>query len=501
MSQLDPTHPSLAPIGSFRADLPLDDIRRADAVRIRSLATWAAIKLTPGFLFLRQRSEFIQGWQAAAAAGAALSSGASAGAVGVPGMPALDSWMMLPNLTDERTQTILPMNDSLYGAAQVELDRLGPVVIGVPESLPDRRYWSIALLDAFMNNFAHLGPKWTGYDAGEYLLVGPDWDAAVPSWAAGVLRSPTVSVCLYNRVLVGYAPGDLDVVREWRQGITLTTLVQRDGGAAPRVETADLVHGDLRSLVDPYRFLRLGFEHVDRNPPPTEDQWLVELLRDALEFGESDELRAAVADGVEDAQLILNGQISGTPRRDGWTVPFDHVAEQGPYVLEQAVTQVRAIGSNDAAEAIYQFADRDADGEPLDGANENVYELRFASAPPLDDPGFWSVTIYGPDNLLVANPINRFSTRISRPGFVLGDDGSATVVIAHRLPQDVPEANWLPVPRGPFQVGLRLYYPSDAIREGTWFPPPVRRLHLRDSRACDPETERDSAFGSPAVRT
>ena len=474
MSDPVTSHPSVASIGSFRADLTAADIHRANALRITSLATWAAIKLMPGFLFLRQRSEFIEGWEAAAAAAASLSSGVSAGAAGVAGKPALGSWMMLPNLTDERTQTILPMNDCLYGAAHVELDRLGPVVIGIPDSPPDHRYWSIALLDAFMNNFAHLGPKWSGYDGGEYLLVGPDWVGEAPAWASGVLRSPTVSVCLYNRVLVGYEPGDIDVVREWRERITLTTLAEHEGAAASPVDAADLVHGDLRSLVDPFRFLRLGFEHFDRNPPPIEDRWLVELLRGALDSGENEQRRAAVADGVREAQLIIDGQISGTPRRNGWTVPFDHVAEQGPYVMEQAVTQVRAIGSNDAAEAIYLFADRDAGGVPLDGAEGHVHELRFAAPPPLEQPGFWSVTIYGPDSLLVANAINRYSTRVSRPGFVRGDDGSATVVISPRLPEGVPEANWLPAPPGPFQVGLRLYYPSAAIRDGSWFPPPVR---------------------------
>jgi hypothetical protein len=73
-------------------------------------------------------------------------------------------------------------------------DRLGPVVIRIPEN-PDRRYYSVAVLDAFMNNVAHLGPKWTGKGAGEHLLVGPDWDGATPGWAASVVRSPTVSAC------------------------------------------------------------------------------------------------------------------------------------------------------------------------------------------------------------------------------------------------------------------------------------------------------------------
>jgi hypothetical protein len=290
-----------------------------------------------------------------------------------------------------------------------------------------------------------------------------------------VLRAPTVSVVLFNRVLVGYAPGDIDAVREWRQGFSLTTLAQHEGCDARSPETADLAHRDLRGLDVPHKFLRLGFEHLAHNPAPAEDRWLVELLRSGtVEAIDDGERRIAVADGVRDAQFILDGAISGTPRRDGWTVPFRHTAEQGPYVLEQAVTQMRAIGSNDPAEAIYLFADCDHDGAPLDASGDAVYELRFDTPPPLDDPGFWSLTMYGPDSLLVPNPIGRYSTRVSRPGFVLGEDGSATVVMSARLPDGVPEANWLPSPDGLFQVGLRLYYPQEVIRDGGWFAPPLR---------------------------
>ena len=70
------------------------------------------------------RESVAEVFAAAAAAGAALQSGAAAGAVGVAGAPALGSWMMLPDLTSPATQTVLPMNDSLYGATHVELDRL-----------------------------------------------------------------------------------------------------------------------------------------------------------------------------------------------------------------------------------------------------------------------------------------------------------------------------------------------------------------------------------------
>jgi len=120
-----------------------------------------------------------------------------------------------------------------------------------------------------------------------------------------------------------------------------------------------------------------------------------------------------------------------------------------------------------------------APGRPLDASAGAVYELRFAadSLPPLDEPGFWSVTMYRTsDSYLVPNTLGRYSTRASRPGFTRDADGSATVVLATELPERVPEANWLPAPADePFQIGLRLYYPATPIRDGSWFPPPVRR--------------------------
>ena len=77
----------LAPFGTFRATLAPDEIADARSLRLRTLSTWAYIHLLPGFLFVRQRSEFIQGWELAATAGKALGAGVSAGAVGVAGGP------------------------------------------------------------------------------------------------------------------------------------------------------------------------------------------------------------------------------------------------------------------------------------------------------------------------------------------------------------------------------------------------------------------------------
>ena len=164
---------------AFRNDLRASELAAAEVVRLRSLACWAYLLLRPGMEFVRQRSNFILGWQAAAAAGAAVTGGVSAGAVGRAGVPPLGSWMLLPNLTSPATRTVLPSNDALYGAAHVELGLVGPVVLSVPANVDDR-YFSVAVMDAHLNNVAHIGPRWTGNDAGDFVVVPPGWEGSTP---------------------------------------------------------------------------------------------------------------------------------------------------------------------------------------------------------------------------------------------------------------------------------------------------------------------------------
>jgi hypothetical protein len=42
-----------------------------------------------------------------------------------------------------------------------------------------------------------------------------------------------------------------------------------------------------------------------------------------------------------------------------------------------------------------------------------------------------------------------------------------------KLPVGVPAANWLPVPRGRFNIMLRDYGPAGSVENNTYTPPPV----------------------------
>ena len=422
----------------FDAQADEATVQRAEVARVRSLATWAYLWLVPGFCFVRQRSNFIQGWRVAAAAGASLAEGDSAGAVGLQGVPPLGSWMMLPDLTSPATQTVLPSNDALYGASHVELDLLGPVVVSVPGN-PDGRYYSVAIMDAMLTNVGHIGPKWTGNGPSDHLVVPPAWTGETPE-GMPVIEAPTPSICLYHRVLVGYGDGDLEHVRAWMRGVRITQLAKwgQSDTTPDDLPTAAFEHGDLGALTDPWEYFRIGFAHLKHNPPPQQGAWLHALFQapELIQEPADEALRQAVQDGVTEAQDLMDAGLTTWPRRNGWMVPKPYLGLPGPHVLEAAAFQLFQIGSNDIAESAYFFNDTDADGQVLDGAGGALYELRFSlgELPQLEEGGYWSLTMYdAATNLLVANPIHRYATRTTRPGFVTGPDGSVTITLSAEL--------------------------------------------------------------------
>jgi len=464
---------------AFRNDLRASELAAAEVVRLRSLACWAYLLLRPGMEFVRQRSNFILGWQAAAAAGAAVTGGVSAGAVGRAGVPPLGSWMLLPNLTSPATRTVLPSNDALYGAAHVELGLVGPVVLSVPANVDDR-YFSVAVMDAHLNNVAHIGPRWTGNDAGDFVVVPPGWEGSTPD-GMPVIVSSTPSVCLYNRMLVRYAEGDLERVRAWQSGLRITEL-SRWGSAdlgPTDLDNSAFLHPALNTETDPFVYLETGLEHLRRNPLVSKAHWLADLVSLAgFDVARAvPELAAAVAAGVEDGTAMLDAALTTWPRHNGWMVPNLRLGLPNSEVLEAAAFQQFQIGSNDIAESAYYFTDTDAAGALLDASAGAVFEFAFGpgEAPEVHPSGYWSLTMYDEASLLAENPIDRYATRTDRPGFQIDADQTVRVTLSAELPAGVPEANWLPAPAGRFRLGLRVYYPGPAIIEDLWRPPAVRR--------------------------
>jgi len=148
---------------------------------------------------------------------------------------------------------------------------------------------------------------------------------------------------------------------------------------------------------------------------------------------------------------------------------------KGDWVMRAGAAKGGLLG-NDAAEAMYPYTRTDEAGETLDGSKHN-YTITFPKdqLPPVK--AFWSVTMYdGKSQLLIKNPIDRYLLNSPMvPQMKTNADGSLTLYIQKDSPGKDKEPNWLPAPKGPFNLTMRLYAPKSDALIGKWNPPPVTK--------------------------
>ena len=78
--------------------------------------------------------------------------------------------------------------------------RKGPQILHVPDMAG--RYYSVQFIDPSKNaNFAYVGKRATGTEAGEYLVSGPRWKGTRPQGTTQIC-SPNNSVFVIGRILV-----------------------------------------------------------------------------------------------------------------------------------------------------------------------------------------------------------------------------------------------------------------------------------------------------------
>jgi hypothetical protein len=76
----------------------------------------------------------------------------------------------------------------------------GPLVLHVPGMAG--RYYSVQFTDPSNNtNFAYVGKRATGTEAGDYLVSGPGWKGTMPQGITQI-SSPNNSVLVIGRVFV-----------------------------------------------------------------------------------------------------------------------------------------------------------------------------------------------------------------------------------------------------------------------------------------------------------
>lgn len=469
--------PSTWSIDRLDTTMPAGDARsllRDAAVRRAELGWLYAV---PAFLHLRQRWGWLQGMRAQ----------------GVDPADAYGRFLLLREPTSPDTKDPSPNHDTLYGASFLDLST-GPVVLSVPP-MP-RRYWSVAMLDAWFYNFEYVGSRTTGQDGGRWLIAGPSWTGDQPPGIQRVIRAPTNSVNLYQRIWFRDA-ADLPEVRRLQDRIVVQSLATfvNPKAASRRSEAASVLAEAPYAVADPVAMLKLANRYMTENPPPATDHALVEQIAPAgigpgATLPADEGGLAVLRDGAALAQRTLSAMaVEGSRTVNGWEVPPTDVGRRGAPdgVARQALAQIRTIGLNIPEEAVYYATVTDSTGAPLDASKRYAVRFEKGALPPVrrNRHGFWSLTMYDRETLrLVPNAANRYVVRAS-DALVFAPDGSLTLLLQREPPTDPAlRANWLPTPEtGRFALNLRVYLGQPAVVSGGYAPPPVFEVRGRDGGA------------------
>jgi hypothetical protein len=126
-----------------------------------------------------------------------------------------------------RLMTVGVNHDTLPTVGWLDLGK-GPQVLHVPDF--SGRYYSVQFTDPFNVDFAYVGTRTTGTQAGDYLITGPDWKGELPRGLRQI-AAPNNAVLVLGRILV-YSDSDLPTAYDLAKQIQLTPL----SGWQPRAQ-------------------------------------------------------------------------------------------------------------------------------------------------------------------------------------------------------------------------------------------------------------------------
>ena len=380
--------------------------------------------------------------------------------------------------------------DTLYSITYLDLLK-EPVVVSVPDTAG--RFYILPMLDMWTDVFASAGSRTTGTQAANFLVTPPGWRPELRDRFIDELKlpkntqridAPTPYVWIIGRTKTD-GPTDYEAVRKIQAGFNVTPL--SDWGKTPRpvefkVDPSVDMKTPPREQVDTMpvgRFFAYAAELMGQQPPHITDQpILAQMKKLGIEPGKPfditkvDPIIAKALDTAPEAgQKLMDWKLPTIARVvNGWSMNTDTMGVYGNYYLKRAIVTRLGLGANLPEDAIYPLNLADETGKPLDGSNKYTIHFDKGSTPPVN--AFWSITMYDPEGNAYRNNLDRQAVSSWMP-FVFNADGSLDVYFQNENPGKNKDANWLPSPKGGFNLTMRMYSPKAEALTGRWNPPPI----------------------------
>jgi hypothetical protein len=381
-------------------------------------------------------------------------------------------------------------SDTLQSVAWLDL-RAQPIVLNVPAT--EGRYYSVQLVDMFTRNFAYIGTRVTGNDAGSYLIAGPGWQGTKPATVKAVFKSRSGFVyCVIRIERRGSKDQAAAAFQKRFSVVKMSTFV--GGGEGPDAAgitfpSYDAKRAETVAFIDLFNFL------LAEVAVPEEEQELmsrfaaigVEPGAPAASLSLISRTRWAIDEGIAKAFAKMvpavqnpSGLDAVTVRtKDGWR-GVDGLFREGSapetdYLLRAVAAKIGLYG-NASREVYHAVTSEDSAGKSLDAAVHD-YVLHFAKNELPKVEGFWSLTMHSPPSPRgFASDADVYSV-LNRRMLRYEEDGSLTIYIQRQSPGPKHESNWLPAPPGPFSLRVSSYFPKPAAMSPLYLPPAVQRAN------------------------
>ncbi len=392
-----------------------------------------------------------------------------ASAMGAP----INQILHTQELRNADTKSVVTPNvDTLYSTAWLDISD-EPMIYTVPEA---DRFMQTQVLDAWTNTPQVIDA------GGVYMIARPEQNIDTPE---GVTRIdvPTSTVWFICRTVLD-GEEDIENVMALQEQMSIVPLSAYEQEYVPPKGTFEeenmYVPVDRVNAMDAETFFNLANELLLQNPPAPEDidvisEFSVLNIGAGMTFDRTEITTDTQAFETAWAQMqeacfenwILAVNAYGE-ELGMWTYAGEPV---GNFLTEyeyRAGIALTALGANPIEVALYLQTKNDISGDMLNG--QHCYTIYFDEVPPVLDKGFWSLTMYGDDNFLVENELDRYTIN-DRSDIVYGEDGSLEITVCADAPEDT--TNWLPAPAGDFHLLLRIYSPDIDKINTQWESPTI----------------------------
>lgn len=394
---------------------------------------------------------------------------------------------LVEELMDSMPLFLTGNTDTVYASAVLDLERDGPTVVEVPPGCGPG-----TVNDAWFRFVVDMGmPGPDRGQGGRYLILPPGYAEEVPDGYFVARSTSYINWLILRGLLVDGKP---DAAAEsFRAGLKIYPLAAADDPppmefiAGSRVsyntihandfefyeEVAAVIEREPIDVIDPETRGLLAAIGIRKGRPFEPDPRLRAILEDSAAVGNG--TARAIAFQTRDPGAYLyegrqwkTGFVGGDYRwliddgvggrnLDARTLFFYVATVNTPAMALKMV----GVGSQ------YALAEKDAEGEFLDGAKR----YRLTLPPDVPAQNFWSVVVYDPQTRSELQTSQPFPSRNSqRDALIANPDGSIDLDFGPE-PPETGDSNWIQTVAGKgWFVILRLYGPLESWFDQTWIP-------------------------------